>query len=596
MTVVDDVKGRIDILDLVSQHVPLQRSGRSYKALCPFHTEKTPSFFVFSERQTWRCFGACATGGDVFSFIMRIENLEFAEALKQLADQAGVTMPSHPRKGEGDALHLINEESKEFFCRLLVSSAGTVARRYLKERGLHSKTVEEFELGLSPRDSESLVGFLASKGYVPEQLVLAGVATRGTDGQCRDMFRGRLMFPIRDRAGPLAGFGARALDDSTPKYLNSPRTTVFDKGRILYGLHRAVSAIRERGQVVVVEGYMDTIMAHQSGYGNAVASMGTSLTREQATVLGSLAPQVVLALDADAAGQEATRRSLESSWQVLQRREVARVRGTSFYERPQTPTIKAAILPVGKDPDQILRENPQQWEDILNEAMPLMDYLFTTMAAGLDLDSAADKARMVDLLLPLVTAIPNPVEQDHYFQRLASLLRVPEATLRASLDRLGQRSRPSRREPRTSPTPFERLEHDPLEEYCLAQLLLRYEQREDWFGQLRPEYFRRPESREVFTNLGKCSTLEELQEELDEELAEYLDYLLKRPQPALDRKQQELALDDCVRRLEERYLRELKMEEEMRLAEAPDEEFYQEQEQILQLNQRLMDLSPQRSR
>ena len=594
MTAVDDVKGRIDILDLVSQNVPLQKSGRSYKAVCPFHTEKTPSFFVFPERQSWRCFGACATGGDVFSFVMRMENLEFAEALKRLADQVGVALPTRRRNREDDSLQMINEEARGFFCRLLASSTDTKARQYLKERGLNSKIIEEFELGLSPRDGESLVRFLTSKERSQEQLVLAGVATRGADGQCRDMFRGRLMFPIRDRECHLVGFGARALDDTTPKYLNSPKTPVFDKSRTLYGLHRSVSPIRKGGQVVVVEGYMDTIMAHQCGYTNVVASMGTSLTPEQASLLGSLAPQVVLALDSDAAGQEATRRSLESSWHVLQRREVARVRGTSFYERPKSPDIKVAVLETGKDPDQVLRENPRQWDDILKGAMPLMDYLFTTMAAELDIGSATDKARMADLLLPLVTAIPSPLEQDHYFHRLASLLEVPEATLRASLVRLGQRSRPNRKESRASPTPFERLGHDPLEEYCLAQILHRYPERENWIAQLKPEYFGHPESREVFTNLGKYSTLEELQEELYEELTEYIKYILNRSQPDLDRKQQEMALGDCVLRLEERHLRELKVEEEMRLAQATEEVLDQEQERILQLNQRLRELSHQR--
>ena len=590
MTVVDDVKSRIDILDMVSQHVSLQRSGRSYKASCPFHTEKTPSFFVFPERQSWRCFGACATGGDVFSFIMRIENLDFAEVLKRLAQHAGINLPSRRSRGESDTLHSISEKVRGFFSRLLSSSTGASARDYLHKRGLTAKTIEEFELGLSPQGRESLVSFLASKGYTPEQMVLAGVVTRDDGGQCRDLFRGRLMFPIRGREGQLAGFGARALDDSNPKYLNTPRTPLFDKGRILYALHSALGAIRERNQAVVVEGYMDAIMAHQNGFSNVVASMGTALTPDQASLLASVAPEVVLALDADPAGQEATRRSLESSWQVFQRRAVARVRNTSFYERPQVPVIKIAVLPAGKDPDQVLRENPNEWEKILDTAMPLMDYLFTTLSAGLDLDSATDKARVADFLLPLITAIPNPLEQDHHFQRLASLLRVPETTLQASLDRLGQRSRPGRREPSASPTPFQRLEHDPLEEYCLAQLLHLYPQRESWLGKLRPEYFRHPESREVFTNMSRCATLESLQDTLDEELRQYLDYLFNKPQPPLDSKQQEMALGDCVSRLEERCLRDLKMEEELRLSEAPQEELYKEQEQILQINRRLREL------
>jgi len=590
MTVVDDIKGRVDILDLVSQQVPLQRSGRSYKANCPFHSEKTPSFFVFPERQTWRCFGACATGGDVFSFIMRSENLEFPEALKHLAREAGINLPSHRSRGENPTLLTLSGLAQEFFCSYLNSPKGVPASQYLKKRGLTDDIIKEFGLGLSPTGQESLINFLTSNEYAPDQIVLAGLATRDDSGQCRDHFRGRIMFPIYGREGKLAGFGARALDDSNPKYINTPRTALFDKGKILYGLDKSLGSIREQNRVVVVEGYMDVMMAHQNGFSNVVASMGTSLTADQTSLLSSIAPEVILALDADPAGQQATRRNLESSWHVFQRRSVARVRGTSFYERPKTPVIKIAELPTGKDPDQVLKETPNEWGPIIDSSTPLIDYLFDTASTGLDLNSPSDKTRVAEFLLPLITAMANPLEQDHYFQRLASLLKVTETTLRASLDQLGKRPQTRQRTQSASPTPFQRLEHDPLEEYCLSQLLDMYPQREHWLGQLRPEHFRNPESREVFTNMSRCSTLDVLKGTLDEELGQYLDYLVNKSQPLFDSKQKDMALESCVKRLEERCLRELKVEEELRLSEATQEEVLKEQEQILLLNRKLKEL------
>ena len=352
MSVTDDIKSRVDILDLVSNYAALQRSGRSYKANCPFHNERTPSFHVFPDRQTWRCFGACASGGDVFSFLMRVENLEFGEALRRLAQQAGVNIPEKaPRRGpaEGDPLVLINEEAARFYQERLASPAGAGARNYLENRGLARETIEAFRLGASPPDGESLKRLLASKGYSEEQLALGGVINQNRDGRYRDMFRGRLMFPIQDGGGKVVGFGGREMDGSQPKYLNTGRTPIFDKGRLFYGMHLAGESIREKG-VVIVEGYMDVITAHQHGFKNVVACMGTALTRDQAALVGSIVrpspqgegPPVVLALDADAAGQEATLRSLESSWMVFVRRSERRSRGVDLFQRPSLPEIKVA--------------------------------------------------------------------------------------------------------------------------------------------------------------------------------------------------------------------------------------------------------------
>ena len=639
MAIVDEIKSRLDILDVVSRHAQLQHSGRSYKAICPFHTERTASFFVFPERQSWRCFGACATGGDVFSFLMRIENLDFGEALKRLAQQAGVNLEeTRGRKGQHEVIYQINEAAREFFCNLLtLGSAGSAARAYIQKRGLTQETIQNFQLGLSPADGKSLMDHLASRGYVQEQLALAGVVTRGQGGEYRDLFRRRLMFPIRDAEGRLAGFGGRSLDNSDPKYLNCPRSPAFDKGRILYLLHLTRAAMREGG-AVIVEGYMDAIMAHQYGFSNVVASLGTALTQEQVSLVSRLVRQqgslesgdVILALDPDVAGQEATLRSLESSWNVFQSRPSAHTSGPGLYGRQEGISLKVAALPQGKDPDEIIRESPEEWANLVTNAVSLIDYLFAALSSRLDLGSPHGKSRLSELMFPLIAVTPDPFQQDHYFQRLATLLGVSEATLQASLghprtkrtpyrdrsagSRRSQASKsggPAGQRQEASMTPFTRLDHDPLEEYCLSLILQNphlmpppvplhsgdgssrepgpggLTTQEIGASALRLQYFQRVENREVFTNWMKCSTLDCLREALDEELKGHLEYLLIKELPPANPKQREAGLRYGVRRLEERYLRELNIEEGLRLSQATPEERDKQERTIVHVTERL---------
>ena len=362
--------------------------------------------------------------------------------------------------------------------------------------------------------------------------------------------------------------------------------------------------------------------------------MGTAITPEQVALVrstvwrneSSTAMQVVLALDPDTAGQEATLRSMESSWGVFQTRPAGRNQGASIYQRVESPSLKVAPLPQGKDPDKIILESPEEWANLINNAIPLMDYLFMALSSRVDLSTAQGKARLAELLFPLITATPDPIQQDFYFQRLANLLGVREETLQASLGRPRpgrasyrdrapgpQRGRGGQTggEQQAATAPFARLDHDPLEEYCLTlilhntQLSKSEEQpsvEQSWEAKpqpggsdegwkapdgLRLEHFRRIENREVFTNWMKCSTLEALRGRLDEDLEGHLEYLLDKTLPTSERRQLETALQDCVRRLEERYLRELKGEEELRLSQASFEEFEQQGEEILQLNERL---------
>lgn len=587
MATTDDIKARLDIVDFIGRYVALQKSGRSFKALCPFHNEKTPSFFVFPERQTWRCFGACATGGDIFSFVMRHENLTFAEALKRLAEESGVPLPRH-RPADEEPIYQMNEAASEYFTRTLESEAGEKARAYLKSRGLSLSSISTFGLGLSPSDGHSLREHLAAHGHSTEQLALAGLVRQIQGGRYVDLFRNRLMFPIRDAQGRLVGFGGRALDDATPKYLNTPQNAVFNKGRLLYGMDLARDAIREAGEVVVVEGYMDVIGPYQQGFRNVVASMGTALTDAQVALLRRHARTVVLALDPDEAGQEATLRSLESSWRVFQQQEVTRVRQTTLYQRSEMPELKIAMLPEGKDPDEIALQDPSRWRELVAAAVPFMEYVFTALASRFDLSSAEGKRRYAELLFPIIASITNPFEQDLYVQRLAHRLGVNERTLASHMSRLrpGARSRaPRQRRQETSSSSFERLEHDPLEEMCLT-LLFSDPQLSGMSSFLSAEHFRRVENRELFTCWQRNGNIDIVAESVDSDIKKHLDYLLAKEFPGNTAVEREAALANCIRRLEERRLRELKVEEEMRLAGASPEDFQTEAPRILDLTER----------
>ncbi len=593
MTIVDDIKSRLDILAVVSQSVALLRSGRSYKANCPFHQERTPSFYVFPERQSWRCFGACATGGDLFTFIMRAENLDFAEALKRLAQQAGVALPNRERRSEQQSSYQLNEIAAAYFRKVLSSPQGVEARAYLERRGLSRQSIDAFELGLSPPDGESLKAHMLGLGYSPQQIAQAGLVHRADNGWTRDLFRSRLMIPIRNSQGELGGFGGRSLDGASPKYINSPRTPVFDKGRILYALHLAKEAASRSG-IVVVEGYMDAMAAHQHGFTNVVASMGTAITAYQVDAIRRLTGSVTMALDADAAGQQATYGSLKSAWSVLQAQVSGQAQGVTFFRRQEITEIKVAILPEGLDPDEVIQRSPEEWVRLVAGAVPLMDYLLAYLPTLVDISTPQGKARMVEEVFPLIAAVPEPTQQDHYFEALAARLGVTQETLRATIGRPNpvRRGRPSQARPAT-PSPFAKLDHDPLEEHCLALLLREvapYEPAEE----LRPEYFRRLENREIFNQwLRVCRTSGEkppltlLRTNIDAELAGHLESLFQKALPPLSQQRHQVAFRDTVSRLEERHLRELKAEEEIKFGNAATESPEEPHTEVLEVNRRI---------
>ncbi len=602
MSVVHDIKSRLDIVDAVSGFVSLQKAGRNFKARCPFHTEKTPSFIVNPEQQTWRCFGACATGGDIFSFIMRVEGLDFGEALKLLAQKAGISLSRTTDRDRFEALHGINQEASRFFQDVLTSPQGRHGMRYLEERGVDVSARSTFGLGLSGGGRHSLKDHLSSLGFGLDRAVEAGLVHRGDDGSTRDFFWGRLMFPIHDRQGHIAGFGARSLDGSEPKYINTPRSPIFDKRSILYGLHLAAGAIKERDEAIVVEGYMDVIAAHQQGYANVVASMGTALTDRQVAQLKSMATDFVLAMDPDTAGQEATLRSLESSWNALRHQAVGGRRRSvgTLYQREDL-NLRIAVLPSGSDPDRLIRDAPQEWERLVEEAVPWAEYCIPAIASKYDLSTPSGKAQAAEALFPIVASAHNHFEQENYLGKLASALGVTTDALVASFGGAGARRGgremwPGARGPAlqaaTSPLSVNR--ESALEDYTLALLLSMPGLRERADG-FTPEYFRKTENREVFTQWLRCTTIEQLEESIYEGLHDHLTYLTQKELAPADRKSMEAALTQCLQRLEERHLQEqqeaLLSSEDASVPPPPELE-----QPIVSLNSRLKELFAQRNR
>lgn len=594
MTVVDEVKSRLDIVEVVSQRVALQRSGRSFKANCPFHQEKTPSFHVFPDRQSWRCFGACATGGDALSFVMRAENLEFGEALRQLAQQTGVTLPQRGQQPRDEAVQKINEDTRAFFQRTLASAQGVSAREYLEQRGLDKVAAEAFEIGLSPSDGESLKNHLIREGHTPEQLASAGVVRTGDDGVNHDLFRGRLMFPIRDAHGNLVGFGARSLDGSEPKYLNSPQGPMFDKSRLLYALDRARTDVRRDG-AVIVEGYMDAIAAHQAGFKNVVAQMGTALTEFQVDALRRLTGKMTMALDQDAAGQAATLRSLDVILENF-RTKVVKHQGPDGSPQASDPDPRIIVMPAGQDPDEVIHRSPNDWAKLVEAAIPAITFRIKAAKNNGDISSPQGKAQIVAEVAPSIHALGEGIQQANAVELLAQELGVPIDTVKAALSRpsVARRTRRVEQRPSSAATsPFAKLDHDPVEEYCL-QLLLNYPELREQANGLKPEFFRRHENRELFSQwldagpgLDKDGTIELIGKDDSSELTGHLNTLLEKQQIPLDVSVRMAALLEVVSRLEERNLRELKAEEGIRFTESPPDLEDGEHDDILQLNQRI---------
>ena len=465
-----------------------------------------------------------------------------------------------PVSGERrDGLYTANAEAARFYQDALRSPQGERAREYLKQRGLSGEAAKRFQLGYSP-PGDALKAHLARLDVSEDDALKAGLL-RGNEGggPTRDFFYNRIMFPIHDRQGRVIGFGARALGDAMPKYLNTPQTPVFNKSDTVYALHLASERMRTEGVGVVVEGYMDAIAAHEFGYANVVASMGTALTERQVSQLRSLASSFVLALDADVAGQEATLRSLESSWRIISRQQTPT--GGAMIRR-ENVTLRVAPLPPGTDPDALIRSDREAWERVIEQATPLVEYLIPVMASRFDLTTGQGKSQAAEAVFPFIASTGNTFDQERYTRLLADALGVSRDALLASVA-------PARRAPagravgqrRDAAAPgmsADRLAVDSsrsLDDHALALLLNRPELTEH-AQDISPELFRHTEDRELFRRLRDGATAEQLADGLDETLRERLAQLARKELEPTDRRQSDAAFQECLKRLKTRYWKE----------------------------------------
>ncbi len=455
MNDIDEIKSRIDIVDFIGKRVHLKKAGRNLKGLCPFHSERTPSFMVSPDRQAWHCFG-CAKGGSIFDFIMEYEHVDFREALEELADLAGVTLQKQtaatPQEKERDQISEIHHLASEYYQYLLTSHAvGEKAREYIKERGVSEKTVKTFGMGYSPNSWDGLSKYLKKKGYSEKILEDSGLVIPSARGGY-DRFRGRLMFPLRNHRGHTVGFSGRLLDPEVKeaKYINSPETILYKKGEMVFALDITKGAIQKEQTVVLMEGEFDVLSSFQAGIGNVVAIKGTALTEQQVYLLKRFATKIIFALDSDLAGDHASRRGIE----------IAERAGLEIH---------VAQMPFGKDPDEVAKTEPHLLKQAIKDAQSMYDYYFVSAQKNIDVTSAYGKKHMSDELFPILSRMENPIVQAHYIKKLGDILKVPEQAITEGLRKMRTKTiTPQRTVEETPQIPEEEYAQDL---YVLALLL-----------------------------------------------------------------------------------------------------------------------------
>ncbi len=561
MDTIEEIKQKLDIVEIISSYTNLQKSGRNFRALCPFHSEKTPSFFVFPEKQSWHCFGACGTGGDIFSFIMKKEGFDFGHALTLLAGKAGVNLSRIEKKDEEseqgkNRLIEINETATSYYHHLLCNTlVGQNARDYLKNRGISAEIINKFSLGFSPDSFEETSKYLLSKNFQQNELYAAGLVLKRDNGTFYDRFRNRLMFPIKSIRGNTIGFGARVLDDSLPKYLNSPQTIVFDKSSSLYAIDKAKETIQKKDYVIIMEGYMDVLTAHQFGYENAVASMGTAIGDRQLALLKKLTRNIFIALDCDTAGKEADLRTAETLPFAENILSVDDNNDIFNYH------VRVIVPAQGKDPDEQIRRNPAEWSQSIEKAQPIMSFVVSTAKEKIASGDINTKALITDNLLQFVSKIENSIVRGHYIQEIARIIKMRPSELS---DEVNSIRRKSKRKNVKHFTDIRSnadlvLSYCQIEEYCLS-LLIRFPELREEATVLNQNYFEHDENKEIFIKWQLSKDQTSLKNNLDSFLHPHLDRLLKRSFPPAiadseDKRREDLL--ECIIRLREKLFKSL---------------------------------------
>ena len=435
MSLTTDIKNKISVLDLVSEHADLKRQGRLYKALCPFHNENTPSFIVDPEKNIWRCFGACSVGGDIFSFLMKKENISFIESLKYFSKKLGISDKSFnsSRSKILEEIRKINNLAVNFFKHSLFSDKGALTRDYLKERGITKESALKFNLGYNPKGNE-LYNYLISSGIESKNIIDFGLASENSKGDVIDFFSERLIFPIIELKDNVLGFGGRIMSDKNPKYINTKKNLLFDKGSVLYGLDQAAENIRDEDECVLVEGYTDVITAHQFGFKNVIASMGTAITIYQANKISDISNSVVIALDSDQAGSEATLNALDKSWGVFKSNNKELPAGITNKSIKKNFNLRIVTLPDNSDPDDFIRNSSEKWKKSILNASPIVEYLIESLSNKFDLSTAEGKELIEEIIRPFISKEKNPYIQDQYVSMLSKELNVSEERIKAGFD------------------------------------------------------------------------------------------------------------------------------------------------------------------
>lgn len=425
---IEEIKSKIDVVELLQEYIQLKPAGaNNFRALCPFHHEKTPSFMVSKDKQIWHCFG-CGEGGDIFGFVMKMEGLEFPEALRVLAKRAGVQLryQDPALQNQKTKLQDICREAAYFFHKILLEHPKAASvREYLVQRQVSPESIETWQLGFAPDAWETLNTFLIQKKFKDEDIFLAGLSIKKDKGVgYYDRFRNRLMFPVMDVHGAVVGFGGRWMgkddDPMAAKYINSPQTMIYDKSRILFGLDKAKTEIKKLKMAVVVEGYMDCLTSHQAGVTNVVASSGTALTNDQVTLLKRYTTNVAFAFDKDSAGENATKRGIDVAM-------------------AQDMNIRMIQIPFGKDPDELIKKDPKAWTEAINKSISIMDFYFDNALSKADISKVDDKKIVARVLLGVIDKLADQVEQTHYLQKLSSILGVDESVLREKLGQISKK-------------------------------------------------------------------------------------------------------------------------------------------------------------
>lgn len=453
---IEEIKNRLDIVEVISSYIKLKKAGVNYRALCPFHSEKKASFFVSPTRQIWHCFG-CQKGGSIFNFVMEIEGVEFGDALRILAQRAGVELKREDPKlrTERQRTYEICQFTTKFFQKQLAESKkGLEVKNYLLKRAINKESIEKWKLGYAPDTWRGLSDFLVSQGYKREEIEKAGLAIRNQKGDFYDRFRGRIMFPIFDLNSQPVGFGGRIFSqkesETVAKYINTPNTVLYDKSRILYGLDKAKLEIRNKDFAILVEGYVDVILCHQVGFKNVVATSGTALTSYQLRILKRYSENVLTAFDMDIAGDWATKRGINLA-------------------QSQGFNIKIITMPKGMDPAAVISENPEKWKNLVESSKSILDFYFETTFIKFDEKTPQGKKEISKILLPVIKRIPNRIEQSYWIQKLSKSLEVREEDILAEIRKI--KIEKPEAEPELKKSPPQKSRREKLEERLVTLIL-----------------------------------------------------------------------------------------------------------------------------